>query len=379
MLKKRKILLVEPEFPIPPKSKNHSNFLPIGLLKLASYYRKQGHKIKLNRGNQPAGFYPNRVLVTSLFTYWSEYVKDAVEYYKNLYPKARIEVGGIYATLMPEHCKKYTGCNYVFKAQHKKADLCEPAYDLVDADYQILHGMRGCVNQCPFCGIWRIEKKSFKNAKQIKKEICSNKLIFYDNNMLVNPYIEEILEMLANTNHNGRAIHCECQSGFDGRILMQKPHLAEMLKKARFENIRVAWDFSYNLYGEVEKWIKLLEKAGYNQKEIFIFMIYNWDYKFRELENKRKKCYEWGVQIADCRFRPLNQTFDRYNSRLKKQTSEDYYISPFWTDNQVRTFRRNVRIQNICIRYNIPMFKYKQELERLNSRKRLVEVKITSK
>ena len=377
MSKKKKILLVEPEFPIQPKSKNHSNFLPIGLLKLAAYYRKKGHKIKLNRGNHPAGFYPNRILVTSLFTYWSEYVKEAVHYYKKRYPKARIEVGGIYATLMPHHCKKYTGCDYVFKAQHKGADACKAAYDLVDVDYQIVHGMRGCINKCSFCGIWRIEKKSFKNAQEIKNEICSNKLIFYDNNMLVNPYIEEILEMLADVTHNGRIVHSECQSGFDGRVLIQNPHLAEMLKKARFENIRVAWDFSYNRHEEVEEWIKLLEKAGFNRKEIFIFMIYNWDYKFEELEMKRKKCYEWGVQIADCRFRPLNQTFDKYNPRMKEQTSEDYYISPFWTDKQVRTFRRNVRMQNICIRYNIPISKYKQELERYNSRKKLIEVKVT--
>jgi hypothetical protein len=239
-----------------------------------------------------------------------------------------------------------------------------------------MHGMRGCINKCSFCGIWRIEEKSFKNAEQIKNEICSNRLIFYDNNMLVNPHIEEILEMLANTNYNGKAIKCECQSGFDGRVLIQNPHLAEMLKKAHFDNVRVAWDFSYTKHEEVEKWIKLLERAGYNRKELFVFMIYNWDHPFEELENKRKKCFEWGVQIADCRFRPLNQTFDRYNSRIKEQTSEDYYISPFWTDKQVRTFRRNVRKQNICIRYNIPWNKYDQTLERLNSRKRLLEIEI---
>lgn len=374
MPKKRKVLLVEPEFPIPPKSKNHSNFLPIGLLKLASYYRQKGHKIKLNRGNHPAGFYPNNILVTSLFTYWSEYVKNTVQYYKKLYPKARIGVGGVYATLMPEHCKKYTGCNYVFMAQHKEADKCKPAYDLVNVDYQIIHGMRGCINQCPFCGIWRIEKLSFKNEKQIEKEICTNHLIFYDNNLLVNPYTKKILKMLANKTYNGRVVKSECQSGFDGRILIKKPYLAKLLKEARFENIRVAWDFPYERHQEVEKWIELLEDAGFNRKEIFVFMIYNWDYKFEELENKRKQCYEWGVQIADCRFRPLTQTFDRYNSRLKEQTSDDYYISPFWTDKQVRTFRRRVRMQNICIRYNIPMSRYKQELERLNSRKMIIEI-----
>lgn len=377
MLKKRKILLIEPEFPIPPKSKNHSNFLPIGLLKLATYYKKQGHKIKLNRGNHPAGFYPDSILVTSLFTYWSEYVKDTVQYYKRVYPKAKIIVGGIYATLMPEHCKKYTGCDYVFIGQHKGAESCKPAYDLVNVDYQIIHGMRGCTNKCPFCGIWKLEKKSFKNAEEIKKEICSDHIIFYDNNILVNPYIEEILDMLTKIKYRGKTIICECQSGFDGRVLMQKPYLAKMLKEAHFENIRVAWDFPYSnkTIDMVGGWIDLLEEAGYNRKEIYIFMIYNWDYDYKHMELKRKQCYEWGVQIADCRYRPLNQTFDKYNPRIKNQTSKDYYIHPNWTDFQVKQFRKNVRRNNICLRYNIPWNRYEQDLERLNSR-RLMEIKV---
>ena len=43
------VLLVEPNFPIPNKSRNHSNFLPIGLLKLASYLRSKSIKVKLIR------------------------------------------------------------------------------------------------------------------------------------------------------------------------------------------------------------------------------------------------------------------------------------------------------------------------------------------
>ncbi|PIP18082.1 MAG: Fe-S oxidoreductase, partial [Parcubacteria group bacterium CG23_combo_of_CG06-09_8_20_14_all_35_9] len=56
-----KILLVEPNFPIPPKSKNHAHFLPIGLLKIASYHRSLGDKIELHRGNYPAQFYPDQI------------------------------------------------------------------------------------------------------------------------------------------------------------------------------------------------------------------------------------------------------------------------------------------------------------------------------
>ena len=140
---KQKLLLVEPEFPIAAKSKNHSKFLPIGLLKLAAYYRNNDFDIQLNRGNYESNFYPDQILITSLFTYWADYVRDTVRFYKTKYPKAHIIVGGIYASLMPEHCKIYTGCDEVFVGLYEKAENCRPAYDLVDVDYQIIHGMRG--------------------------------------------------------------------------------------------------------------------------------------------------------------------------------------------------------------------------------------------
>ena len=370
------ILLVQPDFPIPAKSKNHSNFLPIGLLKLAAYYRKNGCRVELNRGNHLASFVPDRVLISSLFTYWSSYVKEAVDYYRKSYPLASIEVGGIYATLMPQHCKEFTNCDKVFVGQHKGAEKCKPAYDLVNVDYQIIHGMRGCSNKCIFCGIWRIEEQSFKNAAQIEKEICSNKVIFYDNNMLINPNIDEILLMLAKKIYSGRVLQCECQSGFDGRVLMQKPHLAQMLKKARFRNVRLAWDFPHTEenVSKVGDWIALLESVGYNRKNIYIFMIYNWNYSPEQLFLKRAQCYSWGVQISDCRFRPLNQTFDHYNSRANYQTGEEYFIHPGWSDLEIRRFRKEVRRHNICIRQNIPWDKYDVVLERLSSKSKVAVV-----
>ena len=45
----KNVLLVEPNFPIPNKSRNHSNFLPIGLLKIASYLRTKDIDVKLIR------------------------------------------------------------------------------------------------------------------------------------------------------------------------------------------------------------------------------------------------------------------------------------------------------------------------------------------
>jgi hypothetical protein len=96
--------------------------------------------------------------------------------------------------------------------------------------------------------------------------------------------------------------------------------------------------------------------AGYSSKELYVFVLYNWDIPFKEMEKKRVKCFEWGVQIADCRYRPLNQLFDNYNPHKKEQTSEEYYIHDGWTDRLIKQFRKNIRKQNICIRHGFPFY-----------------------
>ena len=358
-----KILLVEPNFPISPKSKNHSNFLPIGLLKIAGYHRKLSDKVKLQRGNFPCGFYPDQIKITSLFTYWSKHVKESVDYYRKLYPKTDIEVGGIYASLMPEHCKNYTGCNKVSTGFYKKgaAEKCNPAYDLVDVDYQIIHASRGCFRKCNFCGTWKIEPKIIYK-KSIKDEIWATELVFYDNNLIANPYIKDILSEISELRIGQRVVHCESQSGLDGRILNQE--IAHLLKKARFQNPRISWDGTIKQKNRIKKQIELLLSGGYKSKEIYVFVLYNWRILYQEMQEKLEQCRKWQVQIIDCRYRPLDATYDNYNPRVKRQTSEDYYIHPEWTDWQNRRFRKAVRRQNIAIRLDLPKGKYIEGIER---------------
>lgn len=359
-----KILLVEPNFPIPPKSKNHRDFLPIGLLKLASYHRDKGDKIKLIRGNQYfPSFYPDQIKITSLFTYWSNYVWESVKFYKKNYPKAKVIVGGIYASLMPDHCRK-SGCDEVFVGVDNRVEKFKPAYDLVDVDYQIVHTSRGCLRKCKFCGTWKIEPEfTYKNS--IKDEVCSNRVIFYDNNLLANPHIKEILEELKNSKHNGRVVYSESQCGIDGRLLT--PEVAKLLKQARFLNPRIAWDHGYDQRKMIKKQIDMLVEAGYPAKDIYVFMIYNFEADYYEMLKKLKQCKRWGVQIADCRYRPLNQTFDNYNPR-ERQTNVDYYIHPRWTDRQIKFFRKKVRQQNIEIRHGFDS--YIKEMERWGAKRR---------
>ncbi len=108
------VLLVEPNFPIPSKSRNHKNFLPIGLLKIAAYLRTKSIRVKLirlddddlnlvdglklddfkNLSDKLDDFQPDLICVTSIFTYWAKYVKNTVSYLRFKYNGVPILVGG---------------------------------------------------------------------------------------------------------------------------------------------------------------------------------------------------------------------------------------------------------------------------------------------
>jgi hypothetical protein len=373
MNKKKKVLLVEPNFPYPNKSKNkansvHKNFVPIGLLKLGALHRDKGDKVKLVRGQKnkkEIRFDPDEILVTSLFTYWSNHVWDSIEYYRKEFPKARIKLGGIYATLHKDTKKfKKLKRKYnieVFSGVIAEAEKYLPDYSLLKSkiDYHATHMMRGCIRKCEFCGTWKIEPKLvYKNKEQIieeLKEIGKNKVIFYDNNLLANPHVKDVLKSFQSFRINEKPVIFESQSGFDGRILEKIPELMELIKKARFQNIRIAWDNGLNDKNSIKKQIDRLIKAGYPAKDISVFMIYNFDIPLKDMIKKQKCCLKWGVQITDCRNRPLNLDYDNYKPHAwrKGQTYEDYYIhkKSGWTDYQIRLFRSLVRTHNIFIRY----------------------------
>jgi len=361
-----RVLLVEPAFPLPEKSKNHAHFLPIGLLKIGTYHMQRGDQVRLVRGERRCGFTPDRILITSLFTYWSGAVHDAAAFYHSAYPKASIEIGGIYATLLPGDCKRRSPFASVRRGLYRRgaAEAVLPDYSLLPEplDYQIVHTSRGCTRRCAFCGTWRIEPK-FTCKTTILPELLKPRLVFYDNNLLANSHIDEILREIANyCLPNGRRVRCESQSGFDRRLLT--PERARLLKAARFENPRIAWDGAYSSWPDVRRAVRILKSVGYGRKDIHVFMLYNHALAYQEMLKKLDACRRWMVRVVDCRYRPLTATEDNYEPGPKSQPPGAYHIAPGWTDAQVRGFRRAVRHQNIAVLLGLPQGRYIPGCER---------------
>lgn len=345
----KKALLVEPNFPYPRK--RAKDYQPIGLLKISTYLKKQGITTQLMTKDQIIPNYqPDIIFITSIFTYWSQSVQQTTQLLRETYPNTPIIIGGVYASLMPEHCQKTCTPDDIITGIIPETENLKPDYSLLGTDYQVIHSTRGCIRKCTNCGVYKVEPQ-WTCKKSIKNELVKRKILFYDNNILANTHIEDLLNELIWLKKLGQITTIESQSGFDARILVKKPHLAKMLKQAGFTNIRIAWDGPYKTGKIIKKAIKLLTDAGYTSNKIQIFMLFNYTLPYEELEKKRVKCYEWKVVITDCRYVPLNAPTDNYNPRKRKQTPEEYHIHKGWTDQLIRKFKRNIRKHNICVRY----------------------------
>lgn len=373
----KRVLLIDPAFPIANKSRNHKDLLPVGLLKISTYLKSRNVETTLIRLNDDNDFEdyilefnPNLVMITSVFTYWFKEVEDAVNYSKRVLPNVPVIVGGILASLLPEVCEEKLNCDYVQRgvidcAEHQKPDYSLLENDGKDINFQIIHSSRGCERGCKFCGVNKIEPE-FHGFPSIENELIRKNLVFYDNNLLRNPHVEELLNELIRLRNEKKITRCESQSGFDGRVLRKNPNLAKLLKEANFKDPKIAWDGPFRQHKKRKEEIDVLVDAGYNPKEIAVFMLYNHDLTYNELEKKRAICFEWGVQISDCRFRPLDKLTDGYNPHKRTQDNGEYFIHKKWTDEQVRQFRRNVRRHNICIRHNMAYHSRKAEIKKIS-------------
>lgn len=212
-------------------------------------------------------------------------------------------------------------------------------YNKFDNKEQWIRISEGCPNQCPYC----YEPKEFKVFPI--PEIVRNKVKIMDMNLLCKPESLGIIKELSNKFVNKKVVNYELICGIDYRFLTDG--LAEALKVARFQNIRLAWDWGFNQQLKVKDGINKLLKAGYKNKDIMVFMICNWKIPISENFKKMDLCKVWNVKIADC-------YYDNQYGRNKKPF--------FWTADEIKLFRRKVRKHNQLIGFRCdPEYNNKQE------------------
>jgi pyruvate-formate lyase-activating enzyme len=318
------VLLVEPDY--------YTRYPPLGLLKLSAYHKSRGDTTELVKGVGKVCRKPNRIYVTSLFTWAWEPVWQAVRHYKRRFPNASLWLGGLYASLLPEHAAR-SGADRVYKGLFREAEDLMPDYSLVpEWDGSIVFSSRGCNNRCPFCAVPVLEG-SLNSAKGSIRHLVypgHTRIIFWDNNILQSPRWREIFDELEEL-----GLRVDFNQGIDARLITDE--VARRLSKLRLDSgggvkVRLGYDLRKN--GPfVKRAIERLNAVGISARKVMVYTLFNYvDDDPEDFFERVKEILSWGAVSYPMRYEPLNA--------LRKNS----YISPNWKPEEVEMVQKARRV-----------------------------------
>lgn len=317
------VLLVEPE----KSKKYHTAYPPLGLLKLAAFHKNKGDKVQLVQGFSDNGFAPDLIYITSLFTYAYEPVHEVIKFYSEKYKRTRIVVGGIYATLCPDHLQGiFKNRIEIYKGLFEEAEDILPDYSLVpNWDASIIFSSRGCVRKCSFCSAPTLEPE-YRTKKSIKNLVYPGhkRIIFWDNNILASPYLKNIFEELKELN-----LEVDFNQGLDARLIDEEISLS--IKELKTKFIRLAYD-SNGIKKSLKRSIKLLNDIGINGRKIVVYCLYNFQDTPEDFLERIKDLLDMGVVAYPMRYEPL------------EPRPKNTFVSANWTAEQLEMVAKARRV-----------------------------------
>lgn len=303
---KKHVLLVEPNY--------YTRYPPLGLLKLSSYHKAKGDTTELVRKSKFARKAPDLIYVTSLFTWAWKAVWRAVRIYKAWFPATEIWLGGLYASLLPEHAK-LSGADRVHIGIFREAEDVMPDYSLVPKwNGSIIFSSRGCNKKCPFCAVPRLEGEINTVKSSIKHLIWPNhtKVILFDNNILASSSWRSIFDELIEL-----GLKVDFNQGLDAQLLTDE--VAKAISKMRIRTARLAYDLS-NERESVRRAIERLSNAGIEGRRILVYALYNFTESPNEYFERVQDILNWGAVCYPMRYQPCN-TLTK-NSYVSKEWDE---------------------------------------------------------
>jgi len=285
---------------------------PTGLEDIPRTYSRYGIEPDWLRQDLHAAPKPDLILVTSLMTYWYPGVIATIGELKRAFPDVPIVLGGIYATLYPDHAAKLSGADGILTgpgesrilelaAEHtgqaapsrfdpEKLDTYPyPAFDLqTKIGYIPLQTSRGCPFKCAYCASGFLNPRQLRRSPQaVVREIVHwhrhwgvRDFVFYDDALLMEAgqHAVPLLEGIADT---GLALRFHTPNALHIRNIT--PETAASMFKAGFATLRLglettAFDQRDQLDWKVTesefKWaVDCLKRAGFSADQIGAYLL----------------------------------------------------------------------------------------------------------
>jgi radical SAM superfamily enzyme YgiQ (UPF0313 family) len=291
---------------------------------------------------------PEAILITSFMTYWYLGPQKVVKILRDVYPRIPIILGGIYATLLPEHAKAHVKPDFVItgaaeikilrllsdlfhlpyhemKIPENIDDYPYPAYDLINhPDYLIILTSRGCPYNCSFCAQKKLYRKFIqRDPHRVIEEIIYHykkfklqDFVFYDDALFINRdgHIKIILKKIIDSK---LPIRFHTPNGLFPDFIDQE--LANLMYQANFKTIRLSFEtVNESKYKDLSNKVtlkgmmhavKYLTNAGYKSNELDAYIIMGLpDQDLEEILASMFFINKLGVKIKLASFSPIAGT-----------------------------------------------------------------------
>ncbi len=298
---------------------------PLSLAKISAHHKGLGDEVRYIKGNPPwlDPYEPDKIYITTLFTYDYKTCVDCINAYKVRYPHAKIEVGGILATLLPDKIKTATGIT-PHEGLWREVERCAPDMSIFneEIDYSIGHTTRGCIRRCPYCVVKTIEPE-YEEISDWDERIDwgKKKIWLYDNNFLAcsSEHFENTINKLI---AKGKSV--DFNQGLDCRLM--DDHKAKRLSEARIRPLRFAFD-NASQEEPIKETVRLLRKyQDINVSNTFAYLLYNFTETPSEALRRAKVLTDLGIAFFAMRYQPLDTL------------TKNSYVGKHWTPFEADTF-----------------------------------------
>jgi radical SAM superfamily enzyme YgiQ (UPF0313 family) len=271
------------------------------------------------------------VLIQTMMTYWYPGIVEVVEDVRELQPRAKIALGGVYATLCPEHAASL-GADLIVEGSQldplwqslglSPADVL-PFWDDTQGGVGVLKLTEGCPFRCSYCSVpllypefrARPTEETVAELKHLVRHGARH-VAFYDDALLyrtdevLGPFLETILK-------EDITVNFHTPNALNARFIT--PEMASLMVRAGFcnfflglESSRAGWQRATG--GKLDpvefhRAVEALRTAG-AESIISYVMIGHPSSEDQQVESTMELAHDLGIRIMLSEFAPVPGTPD---------------------------------------------------------------------
>ncbi|RKY93429.1 MAG: B12-binding domain-containing radical SAM protein [Candidatus Hydrothermota bacterium] len=278
---------------------------------------------------------PEFVFISSGMTYWYPGIREVLDSARKLFPRAKVVIGGVYASLMPDDVYQRFDPDLVIVSDRIELlrELMEipepPAFSppLWEAYRKLRYGViklqDGCPFRCPYCASWVLSPRlKMRNLKEILDEIdylCElgvRDIAFYDDALLLTAkkFFPPIMEHIK---RKGYRIRFHTPNALHARFLDRET--AELMKAMGFKTVylgleTVNQERQLRTGGkvtneELESAVENLLEAGFSRCDITVYLMMGLPgQEPDEVEEGIRYVHSLGVKVMLSEYSPIPRT-----------------------------------------------------------------------